>query len=273
MDKAILMKNQLISLLNRGGFEAKKWASNDPAILSGLPPSYIQCKPLSFDLEKHNILKILGLKWNPSFDYFFYQFNCNSVKQEICTKRSMLSELGKLYDPTGYLTCTTLIATLLIQRLWALQIGWDEPPPAEVVEKWQTFKTELKCLCDVKILRHVDLRNMLSIDLVGFCDASEKAYCANIYFRVTYKSAETKTYLIIAKSKVAPLKTLSLPRLELCAAVLLAKLIAFVIATFKNKLTFSNILAFSDSTVSLNWIKGSPHVWKTFVGNRVAFIQ
>ncbi|KAG5868301.1 hypothetical protein JTB14_017579 [Gonioctena quinquepunctata] len=112
----------------------------------------------------------------------------------------------------------------------------------------------------------------MSQQLHGFSDASEKAYCAVVYLRIVYRDSSMKTFLVCGKSKVSPLKRISLPRLELCAATLLTKLMKYVMNTIENKMEFEKIFTFTDSTVTLNWIQSSPHCWKTFVSNRAEAI-
>ncbi|XP_074028527.1 uncharacterized protein [Leptinotarsa decemlineata] len=264
------MKNEIIELLRKGGFEARKWASNSPELLHDLPESYKQNIDVCLDLE-NNITKILGLRWNPIKDLFFYSITADQDK--ICTKRNILSELARIFDPLSFLTPVTFFAKLIIQRLWSMGLGWDDRPPIDVSNKWEMFKAELPKLREIQIPRQIITFGGKAYELVGFCDSSLKGYCGVVYVRTTFTNPEAKTYLVCSKSKVAPLKPVTIPRLELCAAVLLAKLMEFLLDTFKDKIRFENIFAFTDSSVALQWIKGSPHCWQTFVSNRVSFIQ
>ncbi|XP_074033086.1 uncharacterized protein [Leptinotarsa decemlineata] len=264
------MKNEIIELLRKGGFEARKWASNSPELLHDLPESYKQNIDVCLDLE-NNITKILGLRWNPIKDLFFYSITADQDK--ICTKRNILSELARIFDPLGFLTPVTFFAKLIIQRLWSMGLGWDDRPPIDVSNKWEMFKSELPKLREIKIPRQIITFGGKAYELVGFCDSSLKGYCGVVYVRTTFTNSEAKTYLVCSKSKVSPLKPVTIPRLELCAAVLLAKLMEFLLDTFKDEIRFENIFAFTDSSVALQWIKGSPHCWQTFVSNRVSFIQ
>lgn len=270
LETVLSMRNQLITLLKRGKFELRKWASNERSLLEGLPESHVQNIDFSFDLENDSSLKILGLKWSPSKDTFYYPFTYTAAK---CTKRLMLSELAKTFDPLGFLTPTTFFMKLLIQHLWTLGLGWDETPPHEVEKRWMDFKRDLTIFSSFFIPRQIDLCNYSSCQLVGFCDASTKGTCAVTYLRVVYENSSVKTFFLYARSKVAPLQTISLPRLELAAAVLLSKLITFILDTYQKQINIEDFYAFSDSTVALSWIKSSPHMWKTYVANRAAFIQ
>ncbi|XP_050303758.1 uncharacterized protein LOC126741403 [Anthonomus grandis grandis] len=269
-EELIAIKNQLVELLSRGGFEARKWASNCPLLLKTLPKTHV-AQDISFDQEENITLKILGLKWNPIRDSFFYKVIIDDTG---CTKRTLLSHCARVFDPCGYLTPITISIKLLIKSLWIAGIDWDERPPSDIITKWNKFKTELNNLHLVEIPRQVDVTESKSHELFGFCDASERAYCAVVYIRVFFsREFLYKTYLVCAKSKVSPLKVVTLARLELLGAVLLSKLMHYVLNIFSHKIKFTNIFSFTDSSVALTWIKSSPHHWQTFVSNRVSYIQ
>lgn len=271
LEEAKIIVSQLIYLLKKGGFELRKWASNNKNILSSLPENLLHTNSLSFDNEERNTIKVLGLKWNPSNDSFSYSVH---VFDKPCTKRNMLSELARIYDPLGFLTPVTLYSKLLIQNLWTLKLDWDEKPPQNILNKWQCYQEQLHCISSLIIPRHIlnSYNDYETIDLCGFCDGSLAAYSACVYVRITYQN-EIKTVLLCAKSKVAPLKRLSIPRIELCGALLLSKLLCFITDTYKSNIDFKNTYAFTDSTVVLHWLNSSPHRWKPFVANRIASIQ
>lgn len=124
-----------------------------------------------------------------------------------------------------------------MQHLWSLGLEWDQIPPSDVCVHWNNFKFELPLLSNFQLPRMLFPSNFDVCELHGYSDASEKGYAAVIYFRTQYNNVY-QTFFVIAKSKVAPLKRISIPRIELCAAVLLSDLICFVQNTFQNKINF-----------------------------------
>lgn len=124
-----------------------------------------------------------------------------------------------------------------------------------------------------KISRYIKTTRHQSGELHGFSDDSEAGYAAVVYFRSCDISGEVSVTLVIAKSKVAPLKHPSLLRLKLCGAVSLSRLLSLVVNAYQSLLKIDGIFAWCDSTVVLNWIKLSPHRWKTFVANMVSYTQ
>ncbi|GFT16565.1 integrase_H2C2 domain-containing protein [Trichonephila clavipes] len=158
-----------------------------------------------------------------------------------------------------------------MQQLWLLNLEWHEKLPVPVAAEWASFVQSLPVLERLKIPRFVLSENLESIILYGFCDASEKGFGAVIYVFVIKNSGDRHSQLLCSKSRVAPLKTLTIPRLELSACLLLSKLIRKAINALKMNL--SQVILFSDSTIVLSWIKTPPHLLKTFVANRVAKIQ
>ncbi|KAI5708005.1 hypothetical protein M8J77_014484 [Diaphorina citri] len=104
-------------------------------------------------------------------------------------------------------------------------------------------------------------------------DSSEQAYGGVVYCRTTLSSGQVFVHLVCSKSRVAPLRSTSLPRLELCGALLLSQLMVRVFDAYKVRQKIDKIYCFSDSMVALHWIHSSPHRWQTFVANRVAKIQ
>jgi hypothetical protein len=268
--EALELQDQLIKLLQIGQFELRKWASNSPLVVDHLDPNLRQVT-LEFDQDKSNSrIKILGLQWLPSPDTFSFKVN---LKDRACTKRNILSEVARIFDPLGFLAPLTFFAKHLIQHLWCLGLSWDDVPPQEVIDRWGQYLAQLPEVSEIKINRHLSIGSQLSCELHGFCDASEIGFAAAVYLRVTTADNEVSVNLVMAKTKVAPLKRRSLPQLELCGAQLLSKLIKYVRSIYESVCSFASVTAWTDSMIVLGWLRSSPHRWKTFVSNRVAYIQ
>ena len=263
--EALKLKNQLIDILSRGGFKLHKWTSNVKELNYNHNSSNLI--NINFDNESR---KLLGINWDASADVISYTVNSQATKSTV-SKRLVLSKIAQLFDPLGILGPVIVTAKLIMQQIWKLNLNWDESLPQQLHIKWTDFESELPILQQFKFPRQICLPNTVKTQLHGFCDASEQAYGACVYLRSESKNGKIAVHLICAKSRVAPIKTISVPKLELCGALLLAKLMTVV----KDALKINNVKvnAWSDSTIALHWIKSSPHTLKTFVANRVAQIQ
>lgn len=269
IEEALELRKQLIELLNLGGFQLRKFTSNNSNFLSGLPETHLLYKPVDFDTESNSI-KILGLHWIPNSDAFAYRIEPQNRK---ITKRTILSEIARCFDPLGFLSPLTLFTKLLIQILWSLGLDWDDEPPPFIIERWLRYQKELPLLSEFSLPRRFILDDFSSCELHGFCDASQKGTACVIYFRILQNDDSYRTFFVTSKSKVAPLSVISVPRLELVSAVMLADLMHMVLQTLSGQISFSKIFAWSDSTVVLTWIKNPPFRWKPFIANRVSRIQ
>lgn len=262
-------RDHLISLLSRAGFQLRKWASNHPALLTGIDPhnhGLEQSKLLQID----ETVKVLGIKWDPSTDTF--QFEVTPLQSIPETKRSILSAIAKLFDPLGWITPVVIKAKILMQKLWLLRCDWDQAIPEDLLTTWRTFYLQLSILSEISISRWSGQgSDTVAAEIHGFADASTSAYGAVLYLKLTQMDGSVQITLLTAKSKVAPLKPISIPRLELCATVLLAKTIAFA----RPLLNLSRLAVhcWTDSAVVLAWLSQSPSRWKVFVANRVHEVQ
>ncbi|XP_050493055.1 uncharacterized protein LOC126874742 [Bombus huntii] len=160
---------------------------------------------------------------------------------------------------------------MILQQVWTLKVDWDESLPTDVHTEWIKYHTQLPLLNAVRFPRKTIIESATKIELHGFCDASERAYGACVYVRTTDRKNNIWTRLLTARSKVAPLKSLSIPRLELSGALILTSLISSIRQALTTKI--SRIVYWTDSIIVLHWIRSSPHTLKTFVANRVAEIQ
>lgn len=270
VEEALVLQQELISLLQTGHFSLSKWASNCPEIL----------KAVNLDNESENInltsnddssIKILGLQWNPIKDTFSYKIGNFTPTY---TKRSILSTIAKIFDPLGFLSPSILIAKILIQDLWKLNSDWDTVIPDHLRAIWEKFITLLPSLQSLDIPRRITTDKPYMYQLIGFSDASSQGYCAVIYLRAVSED-HISSHVLTARTKLAPIKSMSIPRLELCAAHLLAKTYNTVKNSFSH-LTSSNYLQpifFSDATVVLGWLNTPSYKLKTFIANRVAHIS
>lgn len=160
-------------------------------------------------------------------------------------------------------------AKILLQHCWEQKLNWDDPLPSAIQDAWYNWCSELHLLAEKRIPRYFDKSSQItSLELHGFCDASEHAYAAVVYLRTTNSLGNTQVTLVTSKTKVAPIKWLTIPRLELCGAHLLAQLLHRVSQVLD--VSLSHVHAWTDSTIVLNWLSGSPRRFKTFVGNRVS---
>ncbi|KAL0860883.1 hypothetical protein ABMA27_009420 [Loxostege sticticalis] len=242
---AIELCKQLICLLERGGFVLHKWGTNSANVLNSLPKEDNQQE--SFDIIMENSVKALGVKWNPKGDSFELNINFSQDCHKKVTKRIVLSDIAKIYDPLGWLSPVVIVAKIFLQKLWLLGIGWDDELPVHFQTEWASFKNQIH----------------------GFSDASNAGYAGVVYVRII-DSSGVVVKILAAKTKVAPVKQVSIPRLELCGAVLTAKLMDRV-KTCLN-VPDDNVYGWTDSTIVLAWLQKHPNTWKTFVGNRVAEI-
>ncbi|XP_036145656.1 uncharacterized protein LOC118646575 [Monomorium pharaonis] len=230
--------NQLTTLLGSGGFEPHKWQSNCGAIL-GDRNRVEQSSSVAIDT---NNVKTLGLIWHPNKDMF--QFSIKAIANPSKSKREVLSTVSRLFDPLGLISPILIRAKIIMQQTWAANLSWDDP------------------LTKV-IFNNYGMR----------IDASLKAYGACVYLQTIDENGNAKSALLCSKSRVSPIrnKTITLPRLELCGAVALVRLVKNVRRALK--VNFDKIYAWTDSTIVLAWISGDPSRQKTFVSNRSAEIQ
>ena len=159
---------------------------------------------------------------------------------------------------------------VLLQRLWEQKIEWDKEVLLSIKDVWLCWRGELKLLATKHIPRYYFSKQSIctSFELYGFCDAMEVAYAAVIYFRTLDSKGNPHVSLITSKTKVAPIKRLTIPRLELCGAHLLAQLLHHLQRIFN--VPIKDVHAWTDSTIVLSRIIGDTRGFKTFVGNRVS---
>ncbi|XP_033363105.1 uncharacterized protein LOC117241248 [Bombus vosnesenskii] len=261
------LRTELTELLKLAGLNIRKWASNYRELLRGLPEKDINDKLL---LGESQTFKTLGVVWNSFDDSILYSVKINNADSRV-TKRTISSEIAKIYDPLGLLAPVIVRAKMLLQRLWMLKIDWDESLPADVHTEWSKYYAQLPLLNNVEFPRKRIINPAAEIELHGFCDASDRAYGACVYLRTITLDGHVCTRLLTAKSKVASLKSLTIPRLELSGALLLASLATTVLQALPSNI--ARTVYWTDSTVVLHWINTSPHTLKTFVANRVTEIQ
>ncbi|XP_058817668.1 uncharacterized protein LOC131680977 [Topomyia yanbarensis] len=265
-------------MTSNGGFRLRKWASNCPDVLNGIKEEELAIRlPEGIVLDPDPSIKTLGLTWMPVTDTLRFQFTIPNLNTEVpLTKRCVLSVIATLFDPLGLLGAAITTAKIFMQLLWTLRdendqrLDWDQLLPPTVGEAWKKYHEQLPLLNEIRIDRCVIITDAESVEIHCFSDASEKAYGACLYLRSENAVGEVKVRLLTSKSKVAPLKCQTIPRLELCGALLAAQLYEKVDKSIK--ITVKSYF-WTDSTCVLRWLAANPTTWTTFVANRVAKIQ
>ena len=268
---ALILQQQLTSLFARGGFLLRKWNSSDPSVLEQMPEELRDTRDVQTISEINDYTKTLGIEWNISTDEFRLTI-AKSLPETTVTKRMIVSDVAKVFDVLGWFSPVTVKMKILLQRLWEIKLDWDDPIPDKVHQIWSQWRSELSLLTTMHVPRcYFSSKNaIVSTQLHGFSDASEDAYGGVVYLRVEDSTNKVHTALVISKTKVSPIKRLPIPRLELCGAQVLTKLLCHAKRILG--VPVDSVFAWTDSTVVLGWLSGSPRRFKTFVGNRVSFI-
>jgi hypothetical protein len=167
--------------------------------------------------DSDNFVKTLGIEYNSNQDYFRFSTAELSVDQSNLTKRNILSDSSKIFDPLGLISCVTIVVKIIFQQLWKQSIDWDEPLPPDMQRHFMNWRESLFELSNLRIPRCYMPIHFQIVDqqLIGFSDASEKAYCGTVYLRSTNTTGEVHISLVMAKTRVAPIKKVSLPCLKL----------------------------------------------------------
>ncbi|XP_074107213.1 uncharacterized protein LOC141532660 [Cotesia typhae] len=261
--------NQTEELCMAGGFPLAKWASNHPKLKQLNHAEAITQYTIE---DPDNSTKILGMYWSPQRDYFSFK-NSTPCKAQRYSKRSILSEIAQIFDPLGFLSPLIIQTKMFMQELWLVKLSWDSPLPETFCKRWKAFTHQLAMINCIKIPRWIHSSTNSSLEIHGFSDASQLAMAAVVYIKVHHHNCTqgAKVTLLCSKTKVAPLKQLTIPRLELTAAHMLAKLIAHCQSILK----LNNVPTYlwTDSAIALTWIQSHPSRWKDFVRNRVSQIQ
>ncbi|XP_045028561.1 uncharacterized protein LOC123471391 [Daphnia magna] len=264
--EAVQHAKRVADVLLRGGFELAQWGSSCPKVLLSLPGNPVS----SIDLALHGIPieRTLGLSLDYGSDSFVVSL---SIKLDGATKREILRETSSVYDPFGFLSPVLLHAKLILQAVCRKSVGWDDQLDQTTVDEWQHWVVSLSKLKPLSISRcfNPELAKARGVGLHLFADASESAFGAIAYLRFDNPDG-VKVSFVMAKARVAPIKYVSIPRLELCAALLAARLASVIKSELRLKIDQATF--WSDSTTVLRWINSPHYRFHVYVGNRIGEI-
>ncbi|CAI6371089.1 unnamed protein product [Macrosiphum euphorbiae] len=266
VEECMQLQKHITVILESAKLPLRKWCSNSHLIIDNISEN--DKDPLFvLNLGDEDTVKSLGLCWQPSLDQF--KFNIAIPLDRVTlTKRKLLSELNRVFDPLGFLGPVLIKGKIFLQHLWQKKIDWDAPLQADIQEKWRKYYSGLELLKELCIHRKCKFQSGDQLEVHGFCDASIEAYGACIYIRSLDHQGTWQSRLLCSKTRVAPLKSTTIPRLELSGALLLAQLAAKVADSWSIKCEAIHL--WTDSMIVLGWLNSHSSRLKTFVANRVS---
>ena len=265
-----LLIQDLRGMLAEGGFHVTKFASNSKQVLEFVPVEERAKGIRHLNLGADNLPyeKALGMTWDLKDDVLTF---LASIKTKPSTRRGMLSSVSSLFDPLGLVSPFTVRGRLLVQELTRLNLGWDKEIPGHIAQQWSDWLGEVPAVTRFQVGRCIRPTGCGEFQLHHFGDASTRAYGSVSYLRVTLSDGQFGTFLVMARSRLAPIKELSIPRLELSAAARSVKMDSMLRRELG--LEVSRSVFWSDSMVVLGYIKNPMVRYHTFVANRVSAIH
>ena len=281
--------------MTKGGFNLRKWSSNSSDLVKSIDAlevnenkslidsdSGVTQEDLSFTkstIAKESTLtaptqvKVLGMAWDTAEDTFLFNLTelIEYAKSLPVTKRSLLKWSSKIFDPLGFLSPFTIKLKILFQIMCLDKLDWDGELQDDLRKQWNSLLSEIEFLNDIRLPRcyYLTYSKSLTTQIHGFSDASERAIGAVVYARTVYENGGVDVKLIASKTRVAPVKRQTIPRLELAAATVLAKLVDSLLKALDWNV---EVFYWVDSMTALHWIRND-RAWKPYILHRVNEIR
>ena len=271
-------RSEIKELLQEGGFHIRKWLSNSEEVMRSIPAEdrapNTQIEVGDHDHSSLPSTKTLGVTWNAADDKFTFIYSA-TAENKTMTKRSVLKKMSTIFDPRGQITPFTVRSRLLFQQLCIKGYGWDDILDEDDSKLWSKWFSELPTLSAVQVDRCFKLSDQLSssatVEVHTFVDASDSAYAATSYVRALYPNGAVKTTLTLSKARPSPIRKLTIPKLELKAAVLGVKL-SREVETALN-IPIKDHVFWTDSMNVLYWVRSLSRKFQTDIGTKISEIH
>ena len=271
VDNALNIVQELPKLLERDRFHLTKWISNRWEVMSVIPEEERVPTTVNLDLDELPVNCALGVRWYVEKDKFGFKV---TSRGSLDTRRKVLSFIFSIYDPLGIMAPLLLQVKKFLQELCKLQFGWDDLIPQENFPSWKQWLEYLSNIENLTVsccLKPENFGNLCSAQLHHFSDASEDGYGAASYLRLESTSENFHCALLLGKSRVAPLKTITIPRMKLKAATVGINL--HKLLSKKLEIPIHQMVFWTDSTIVIQYIQNEAKRFQTFMANHLCLVH
>lgn len=273
VEAAVDLLKRTQDVLSDSNLRLHKIASNKREVMEAFPSQdhANDFKDLDLGSDALPMQRSLGLNWDLMSDAFTFKI---SDEEKPFTRRGVLSTVNSIYDPLGFVAPVTIQGKAILRELTQNSGDWDSPLPQQMEETWVKWRSSLKALGNFQVSRpytEISPTDVSQRELIVFCDASTKAIASVAYLKLTERNGTIHVGFVMGKAKLTPILEHTVPRLELCAAVLAVELAELITSEIDMRL--DDIVFYSDSKVVLGYISNDARRFYVYVNNRVLRIR